>query len=253
VTTEASYSKRRGFGAWALTQAKVSEGLRQATLNLCLTRQDRDGLANNFPGARLAILPPFIDTAGFQGADDARAPDRLVTVAMMRPGDKLESYRMLAGSLHRLHGIPWRLSIVGDGPCRDEVNGLFEGFADKVSWHGQLPQTEVGAVLSGASLYVWPGCGEAFGLAYLEAQANGLPVVAQHTAGVPEVVVHGETGLLTAEGDADAYVGAIEALLSNTEERRRLGANARRLVETRHSLNAAAPRLDELLREALGQ
>jgi glycosyltransferase involved in cell wall biosynthesis len=160
---------------------------------------------------------------------------------------------MLAKSLHRLSEVPWRLSIVGDGPCRAEVGALFEGLAGKVNWHGQLSQPEVGAVLSGASLYVWPGCGEAFGLAYLEAQANGLPVVAQHTAGVPEVVVHGETGLLTADGDTDTYADAIATLLSDADERRRLGANARRRVETRHSLDAAALRLDELLREAVSQ
>ena len=42
--------------------------------------------------------------------------------------------------------------------------------------------------------YVWPGTGEAYGIAYMEAQAAGLPVVAQKTAGVPEVVKDGVTG-----------------------------------------------------------
>ena len=53
--------------------------------------------------------------------------------------------------------------------------------------------------------YVWPGTGEAYGIAYMEAQAAGLPVVAQKTAGVPEVVKDGVTGTLTAAGDASAF------------------------------------------------
>lgn len=247
VTTEASYSNRRNIGAWTAAQAKVAAAVRQAAVNLCFTRRDHGGLMGNIPDAALAMLPPFIDIDPFQGMGRARLPGHLVTVAMMRAGDKLDSYRMLARSLGLLEDRPWHLSIVGDGPCRDEVRSMFDRFAGRIKWHGQLTVPEVADVLSSASLYVWPGYGEAFGLAYIEAQANGLPVIAQHTAGVPEIVLQDETGLLAPEGDVEAFAEAVARLLSNAEERQRLGAHARRRVETQHSLPAAAQRLDDVL------
>ena len=62
--------------------------------------------------------------------------------------------------------------------------------------------------LATSDIFVWPGTGEAYGIAYLEAQASGLPVVAQATAGVPTVVRHGVTGLLTAPQDDAAFAAA---------------------------------------------
>jgi glycosyltransferase involved in cell wall biosynthesis len=102
-------------------------------------------------------------------------------------------------------------------------------------------------LLRGAGIYVWPGCGEAYGLAYLEAQAAGLPAVAQHIAGVPEVVRHGITGLLTPAGEIAALAGAIERLLTNETERQELGVAARRFVFEERSLEAAAKRLATIL------
>ena len=72
----------------------------------------------------------------------------------------------------------------------------------RIDWLGERPagRDAVDSMRSGA-LYAWPGFGEAYGLAYLEAQAAGLPVVAQDIDGVPGVVRNGETGILTPPGD----------------------------------------------------
>lgn len=253
VTAEASYSTRRTDGAWGDAQDCVAEAISRAATNICMTRRDADGLREGVAYARIALLPPFIDTAGFSPPDfDARDPARLVCVAMMRPGDKLASYRMLAAALHTIADRPWTLSIVGDGPCADEVGSLFSGFgSERVRLHGRLERPHVAAVLGGAALYVWPGCGEAYGLAYLEAQAMGLPVVAQDTAGVPEVVRHGATGLLAPAGDADAFAAAIVTVLDDGDLRRRFATNAPRVVAAEHALESAARRLANLLPQAV--
>ena len=109
-------------------------------------------------------------------------PRRIVTVAMMRPGDKLESYRMLARALERIASIcHGRSPIVGDGPCRHEVvRGIRAARSRRASngWaSGSRPTCRDS--MAAARIYAWPGYGEAYGLAYLEAQAAGLPVVAQ--------------------------------------------------------------------------
>ena len=103
-------------------------------------------------------------------------------------------------------------------------------------------------ILAGGSIYVWPGTGEAYGLAYLEAQAAGLPVVAQAVAGVPEVVRDGATGLLTPAGDIPAYAAAVRRLLADRDLRREMGVEARRFVLAERSLSTASARLATCLR-----
>lgn len=254
VTVEASYSARRNVGLWAEAQQAVLEAVKQASVNICLTRRDLDGLGSAEPQARMALLPPFIDPALFLERRPEPEAGRLITVAMMRSGDKMDSYVMLAEALSRLLHLPWQLSIVGDGPRRAEVRSLFAGFeADRIFWHGEQSANEVAALLSRASLYVWPGCGEAYGLAYLEAQAAGLPVVAQKIAGVPEVVMHGQTGLLTPAGDIDAYAQAIERLLTDDGKRMALAHAARSFAGDERSLERAAVQLDAILTEYMKQ
>lgn len=249
VTAECSLSRRRNQGVWAGNQRLVLEGARQAALNICLTRRDRDGLLDACPDLSVAMLPPFIAGDAFLETSPDPQPFRLATVAMMRSGDKLQSYAMLAQALARLpENMPWHISIVGDGPARDEVRALFSGLeSGRITWHGECERAEIAAILASASLYVWPGYGEAYGLAYLEAQAAGLPVVAQDIAGVPEVVHDGETGLLTPPGDVAALAQAIERLLCNNALRQELALQARTVAGSERTLEAAAARLSTLL------
>ncbi|BCG99794.1 glycosyl transferase [Mesorhizobium sp. 131-2-5] len=250
VTAEASYSRRRNAGVWADAQALVARAVEQAALNICLTQRDRRGLTDAIPDAALGMLPPFIDTSVFQETPARGCPTRLVTIAMMRPGDKAESYRMLAQALGTIGHLPWTMSVVGDGPARDEVKAQFAGLpAHCIEWLGAIEPAAVPDVLYRGGIYVWPGYGEAYGLAYLEAQAAGLPVVAQDIAGVPEVVRDGQTGFLTPPGDVAAFASAIERLLARNDERTIMAAKARRFILEERSLRAAAARLVELLQK----
>lgn len=252
VTAEASYAAKRDGTGWAAQQKRVGEAVLQAAVNICFTERDRAGLSAAFPAARLAGLKPFIDPALFEALSATPDPRRLVTVAMMRAGDKMESYAMLAKALRLIEDRPWSLSIIGDGPMRHEVQALFADFSSRVEWLGALGAAEIAGLLGRGGLYVWPGCGEAYGLAYLEAQAAGLPVVAQATAGVPAVVEAGVTGLLTPDGDVAAYAAAVAALLDDGEKREVMGQAARRFVLDERSLATAARALDGILRDSVG-
>ncbi|TIS82783.1 MAG: glycosyltransferase family 4 protein, partial [Mesorhizobium sp.] len=248
VTAEASYSKRRNVGFWADMQALVARAVEQAALNICFTQRDCRGLTDALPDAVFGMLSPFIDTSVFRELPARGCPTRLVTVAMMRPGDKVDSYRMLAHALAPIGHLPWTMSVVGDGPAREEVKAQFAGLpADRIEWLGAIEPAAVPDVLYSGGIYVWPGCGEAYGVAYLEAQAAGLPVVAQDIAGVPEVVRDGQTGFLTPPGDVAAFTSAIERLLVRDDERTAMAGNARRFILEERSLATAAARLSELL------
>ncbi|MBY5360177.1 glycosyltransferase family 4 protein [Rhizobium leguminosarum] len=250
VTAEASYAAKRDRTGWAASQKLVSEAIKQAAVNISFTGRDQAGLAAAFAQARLVRLNPFIDTALFEKVSPAPDQRRLMTVAMMRAGDKMDSYVMLAKALRLIEDRPWTLAVIGDGPLRQEVQALFAGLAGRIEWLGERNAIEIVELLGRGGIYVWPGCGEAYGLAYLEAQAAGLPVVAQETAGVPAVVEAGVTGLLTPEGDVAAYAEAVAALLDDRQRRDAMGQAARRLLLGERSLVMAARVLNGIVRDS---
>jgi glycosyltransferase involved in cell wall biosynthesis len=252
ATAEASYSARQDATGWADSQRLLAKAVRQAAVNICFTERDRKGLAAAIPDGRYALIPPFIDDTLLR-ATTSDAPKRLVAVAMMRRGDKFDSYAMLARGLSQICDRDWTLTVIGGGPAMADVQALFSSFGEqRIRWLGELSPENISAELRLGGTYVWPGCGEAYGLAYLEAQAAGLPVVAQATAGVPEVVIDGRTGLLTPEGDVGAFAEAIGMMLDVGTRRREMGAAARLFVQGERSLPAASKSLDVILRQYLG-
>ncbi len=253
VTAEAAHSPRRSKGVWAGTQASVLSSIERAAVNICFTERDRLGLRAASPKACLASMRPFIDTTEFVRHPRAPEPNHLVTVAMMRPGDKFDSYARLAAALETLLHLPWTLSVVGDGNLQQEVRSLFSAIpADRIVWHGLLDRAGIAALFARCSMYVWPGCGEAYGLAYLEAQAAGLPVIAYETAGVPEVVQDDVSGILTPAGDDQAYAKALRRLLCNEDLRLCMAESAVAYVQHEHTEKLAIQSLDHILQHHVG-
>ena len=109
-----------------------------------------------------------------------------------------------------------------------------------MAFAGALPHGELPALYAAADLYLWPAINEAYGMAFMEAQAAGLPVIAGRTGGVPAVVADGEAGLLTPIGDAHAFGKAVGLLLDDPARRARMAAAAARRMVTRHDEGAAA-------------
>lgn len=252
VTVEASWSARRNREGWEEAQAAVLHSVRAAAVNICMTERDREGLIEAAPEARTARLKPFLDAGEFLAIEPAPEPGRLVTVAMMREGDKLASYRALAGALRRMRE-PFVLDVIGGGPCRAEVERLLDDAAPgRVILHGELSHDGVMARLARGSVFVWPGIGEAYGMVYLEAAAVGLPCIAYRTGGVPEVVDDGVTGLLVPAGDEQALAGAMDRLLADADLRLRLAGGARTMVAGERRIEQAARQLDALLKAAGG-
>jgi glycosyltransferase involved in cell wall biosynthesis len=108
-----------------------------------------------------------------------------------------------------------------------------------------LATKELAEVYAACDLYAWPAVNEAYGMALLEAQAAGIPVVSAATRGVPDVVVDGRTGLLSK--DASAFAETLRELLTNPNRRAALGREAAAFVAAERSLDAAARRLHSVL------
>jgi glycosyltransferase involved in cell wall biosynthesis len=137
---------------------------------------------------------------------------------------------------------------VGDGPARPEVEALMAPLGARVHFAGAVPHAALPALYADADLYLWPAINEAYGVALLEAQAAGLPVVAGRTGGVPAVVADGVSGLLTTVGGISAFAAAVARLLDDPSERARLAAGAACRVARLHDESAAAHALSVALR-----
>lgn len=248
---EGSRAGKRAGGSWRIGHAGAEAALDRADAVLVMTDADRPALERAKPASqRLVGLPPFVDIDDWQLPAQPRrkAGVRFLTVAMMRPGDKLASYRILADALGRLAGTGWTLDIVGDGTGRGEVERLFARFGPMVRFHGQVDgRARLGALYGEADLLLWPAVNEAYGLALLEAQAFGCPVVAGAYGGVPSVVRDGGTGVLTPAGDPAAFAAAVEGLMADPARRSALAASAQRFVTEERGLRPAAERLRSAL------
>jgi len=262
VIAEASVAPKQRDGAWRDGHAAAEAAVREADAVICVNPADVPQVTElRGIAAITAVLPPFFDVAGFvaagatsaaRSAAAALAPPgesvRLVTVAMMRPGDKLASYLALADALERLAGRSWHLVVVGGGSAAQAVHARFAGFdPGRVTFVGTQPPAVVASLLAGADLFVWPAVAEVIGLALLEAQASGLPVVAGRRPGVAAIVEDGITGRLTPPGDVGALAAAIGELLDDPAARAAMARQAAAHARDRHDLAAAARALDALL------
>ncbi|HZK90809.1 MAG TPA: glycosyltransferase family 4 protein [Stellaceae bacterium] len=253
VVAEASFAAKRAGGPWDFGHRAVEQALRCADRVIGLNTADRDGVAPLLAHPeRIVALAPFLDARPYAAAREPASPPRLITVAMMRSGDKLASYRVLGAALASLLDRPWTLDVVGDGPARGEVEAALAPLGERVRFVGAAAESGVAARLAAADLCVWPAINEAFGMALLEAQASGLAVVAGDSGGVGDVVADGATGLLAPPGDAVAFAAAVRALLDDPLRRVAFGAAARDKIRREHDLPAAARRLAEIV-DSLGR
>jgi sugar transferase (PEP-CTERM/EpsH1 system associated) len=149
--------------------------------------------------------------------------------------------------------IRWRLLLMGDGPERAKLESFaaaHPGWKQRVTFlgaSGRVPE-----LLNGLDVYVLPSISEGISNSLLEAMATALPVVATATGGNPEVVVHGDSGILFPVGDAARLAGELRLLRASEERRRELGPGALRRVREEFSMESMVGKYTELY-ESLSQ
>ena len=262
VVAEASYAAKRAGGPWTLGHVAARDAIQAADLLLCPTHDDVAGLQQvAATDTQLVRLPPFLDPTPYRAAALTRVARRaslssenglparepwLVVVAMMRSGDKLASYRLLAQALERLADMAWQMLVVGDGSARTEIQAMLESAAPgRTHFLGECAADELAAIYAASDICIWPSVNEAYGMALLEAQAAGIPVVSCAVRGVPDVVCDGRTGLLAAPGDAAGLADLARALISDQPRRAAMGRAAAQFVVGERSIREAARQLNQ--------
>jgi glycosyltransferase involved in cell wall biosynthesis len=130
--------------------------------------------------------------------------------------------------------------VVGDGPQREDLLSRVRqlGLGERFVFAGL--RSDIPQILPALDLFVLPSLSEALGIAAIEALASGVPVVASRVGGVPEVVIHGETGLLVPPGDAGQLAQAVSRVAANPAEARRWADCGRKRVRLMFDVNRLA-------------
>ena len=191
LQVETSRASKRLDGPWQAFAERAEAAADAARVIFYLSERDAETLRRDAPTDQALIhLRPFLLRNRIEDAVPAQ-DGPILSVGMMRNGDKLASYRLIAETLHLLGNVPWQLEIAGDGPARPEVEALMAPFGEAVRFLGALDPAALHDAYARARVFLWPGVNEALGLAYLEAQAAALPVVAQDRPGMREVLAPG--------------------------------------------------------------
>jgi len=263
VVAEASVAYKRANGPWAASHRAVLEALDQAAAVITLNPLDAKLVPDP---SKVRPLKPFIDTAPYDAVrplrDDYRAvlaseqqldPDVpwLLAVAMMRPGDKLKSYQILAQALRAIPDIPWQLVVAGDGQAHDAVaQAITWAMPGRVRFLGLVQPEVMPELYAACALLVWPAVNESCGLGLVEAPAAGLQQALYQQFGVENVVAEGVTGYLSDPGLA-TFAASVREMLSQKASRLAMGEAAPQVIAEHHSLTAAAQRLSTILEAAV--
>ncbi len=173
----------------------------------------------------IEVIPNFVDTDLFKRIDSAS-----IRKSIAPNGEKIlihtsnfRTVKRVMDVIKIFHAvvkkIPSKLILVGDGPDRSSCENLSRELQvnDHVKFLGK--QAELVELLSAADLFLMPSQSESFGLSALEAMACEVPVISSSVGGLPELVVHGETGYIAEIGDIDRMAKYAVELLSNDARR----------------------------------
>jgi N-acetyl-alpha-D-glucosaminyl L-malate synthase BshA len=182
----------------------------------------------------IEVIPNFVDTKALQRVDASAirktiAPNGekvLIHVSNFRLVKRVQDVVRIFEMVQRK--IPSKLLLVGDGPDRSACEKLARelGIEKSISFVGK--QNELAPLLSAADVFLMPSQSESFGLSGLEAMACGLPVVSTSVGGLPELVVHGETGYIAEIGDIERMAKYVIDLLSNEQKYKLFAAASRK-------------------------
>ncbi len=146
-----------------------------------------------------------------------------------------------------------KLVLVGDGPERAESERLCRelDLCDRVIFLGK--QDALVEILNCADLFLIPSQSESFGLAALEAMACGVPVISSSVGGLPELIVHNETGYIAEIGDIERMAKYTIELLNNEKKFKLFSANSRKRAVECFDTSVIVPKYESYYEKILKQ
>ena len=243
---------------WITRQALARAGAVTATG----TRLAEATLPHMPRGKTVSVIPYGVELDQFRPQPRTeRTPLVIGSVARLSPEKGLE-YLLRAVALiyeradQQYDAKPQiEVALAGDGPSRESLEYLTAELRmdNFVRFLGEVPHEDVPAVLQSFDIFAMPSTWEGFGVSALEASAMKLPVIASDVHGIPDVIVHGETGILTPPRDIEAIADAISRLAGDAELRRTMGAAGRAFVERNYRWQDNAALMERLYDEMIAR
>lgn len=201
--------------------------------------------------ARIAVIPNAVDTERFRPAPLERSSNPTV-VYVGRLVPEKDPLNLVRGFHVAAERVPEAVfQMVGNGPLKEDVRRFVQehGFASRLRLVSGTD--DIRPYLRSAWVFALASRQEASANVVIEAMAAGLPVVATRVGGIPEVVQHGETGILVEPGNAGRFGDALTELLLDEPKRREMGRKAREWALANHSLEEMTRRTENVLLEAV--
>lgn len=231
----------------------------QAAAVIAVSREIRDRLESwGAPSDRLYVIPSGVDPGRFTGADPARVGPMFIAVG--RFVAKKAPHLTIAAFARVVEREPAaRLRMVGDGPLEDEVRTAIaeHGIEGQVELLGRLSSDEVAQLMAESRCFVQhsmttpDGDTEGAPKTVSEAQMAGLPVVATRHAGIPELVIDGESAFLVEEGDVDQMAAAMIRIAQDPELAARMGRRARQHAVEHLALERSIGEIADVIQAAV--
>ena len=236
-----------------LRRSRYALLLHSATLAVGVSRQVIDDLiADGMAPARTRVIYNGIDFSRLgRSAADLKAalniPAGAFVVATTGSLIARKGHDVLIRAFHALPTVPVppQLLIPSDGPERGSLEALVAslGMTGRVRFLGYTD--DLAQVYQAADVFALASRGDAFGLVLAEAGHFGLPSVSTRVGGIPEVILHGETGLLVPPDNVAAFSGALRRLMADKTLRTRLGLAAAARVEAMFTVERMARQFEE--------
>ena len=243
----------RRLWRWSSAGIAISESIKRFALEV-----------EGAPAEKIAVVRYGIDFAWLSDDDINAARHRL------RSDLGLDGDALILGMVCRLvdqKGIPYALEamrrlrtqfprahlvIAGDGENAAELRRLASALsiADRVHWLGW--RSDAADLMAAFDLLLVPSLWEGFGLVLLEAMARRVPVIASRVGAIPEVIVHGETGILIEPRDVAALAQAVARLLDDRALRKYMGLLGAARLEERFSVERMVAGTMAVYRRVLG-
>ena len=229
--------------------------LRDADATVVQTEQERAFLAaRGVPEDRMARIGVGVHVAAVTGGDAARARraydlrGHVVYFNGTAAADK-GTYDLVY-ALRRLWAEGRAVTLVLTGPMLSAARAFFAALPDderaRVRLLGFVTKREQADVLAATDVLALPSRTDSFGIAFLDAWANGLPVIGANAGGIPGVVTDGTDGLLVPYGDVPALADALRRLLDDPAVRRRMGEAGRAKLHARYTWERIVAQAREL-------
>ncbi len=200
-----------------------------------------------FNGVDVAAFAPRTPEAGLREKLGFRPADVVFAFAGRLVGWKGLAVTLRALAEPALANQPVKLLLIGDGDARPGLQKLAAelGVTERVVFHSPVPHRSLPGLYAAADGGIFPSIGdEAFGITIAEAMACGLPVVASHIGGIPEVVGNeGGCGILAAPGDPQAWAEAMAELAADPARRKAMGEAAAARIRSLYTWEMSARRL----------